>query len=106
MEILSDVEVESGSQGLALLLDMSERLQRIEGMLAGGSEAAEKRWTPNEIARKVDRAPLTVRKWARLKKIPSEKDSRGRRWIADDVAHLIFRYQGLPPEEELSSLSN
>lgn len=65
-----------------------------------------KNGAPAEISQKVDRAPLTVREWARLGKIPSEKDSRGRRWIADDVAHLIFRYQGLPPEEELASLSN
>ncbi len=100
------------AQAVALLVDMSERIHQIDGrtsrieeMLQATSEADEKWWTPAEIARKVDRADLTVREWARLDKIPSKKDSRGRRWIASDVAELIFRYQGLPPEEALSSLS-
>jgi len=96
----------SGEDGaLALLVEISQRVQRIEELLGSPSEPRERWWTPDEIARKVDRAALTVREWARLRKIPSKKDSRGRRWISDPVAQAIFRYQGLPPEEEFSALS-
>jgi hypothetical protein len=93
-------------EAMALLVDMSDRMCRIENMLGAKAEPEERWWTPDEVAKKVERVPLTVREWARLGKIPSKKDSRGRRWISDGVAQLIFQYQGLPPEEELSSLSN
>ncbi|KKM21767.1 hypothetical protein LCGC14_1632100 [marine sediment metagenome] len=91
---------------ISLLTDISERLTRIEERLGADSEPTERCWAPDEVAKRVDRAALTIREWARLDKIPSKRDSRGRRWIADEVAQLIFQYQGLPPEEELSSLSN
>jgi len=90
---------------LHVLADMSERLGRIEARLGADSQPEERWWTPDEVAKKVERAPLTVREWARLKKIPSRKDGRGRRWISDPVAKMIFRYQGLPPEEDLSLLA-
>lgn len=89
----------------AVLAEVVERLRRIEEKLGTQVEPEERFWAPEEIARKVGRAPLTVREWARLKKIPSRKDSHGRRWISDQIARLIFRYQGLPPEEELVPLA-
>jgi hypothetical protein len=95
---------------IALLTDLSqeflrlrEQLGRIEKKLAGGTEPEERWWSPHEIARVVERADLTIREWARKGQIPSRKDSRGRRWVSDKVAQLIFRYQGLPPAEGLAA---
>jgi hypothetical protein len=96
-------------QQLSAIYDRIERfgeqLDRVERRIGGEAVQEERWWTPAEVAQRVGRAALTVREWARLGKIPSKTDGRGRRWISDEVAQLIFRYQGLPPEEELSSLS-
>ena len=89
---------------LAILTTLSARMERIEAIVCGDEKPEDRWWSPEEVAKKVERAPLTVREWARLDKIPSKKDSRGRRWISDEVAQLIFRYQGLPPAEDLVSL--
>ncbi len=83
---------------------IGEQLDRIERCIRNEAEPIAREWTPAEIAGQVGRAALTVREWARLGKIPSRTDSRGRRWISDATAQLIFLRRGLPPEEELAGV--
>ena len=82
---------------------LGEQLGRIEKRLPGDAQPEERWWSPHEVASEVERTDLTVREWARKGRIPSRTDSRGRRWISDKVAKLIFRYQGLPPAEALAA---
>jgi streptogramin lyase len=102
METNQILEAVNGLAGL--VRQLSEQLDRIDRRLVAEAEPIEREWTPAEVAAQVGRAALTVREWARLGKIPSRTDSRGRRWISDATAQAIFRFRGLPPAEDLAAL--
>jgi hypothetical protein len=70
----------------------------------GHPEPAPKReWSVNELTKEVDRTPFTIREWCRKGQIPSRADSKGRRWISDDIARKVIAYGGLPPKEEITA---
>ena len=62
-----------------------------------------KDWTPDDLAKETGRKPYTVREWARLGRVPSRKDTKGRVWITDEIARKIIAYGGLPPKESLTA---
>jgi len=88
---------------LDLLHDMLQRLDRIERRMNEPPAPPKKEWSPDEIAKKIGRAPFTVREWCRLNRVPSRSDAKGRRWIADAIAQKIVAYGGLPPAEDLAA---
>lgn len=79
----------------ALMLPVIERLDRLESKQA----APKREYTPDEVAKVVERAPFTVREWARLKRIKSRRDARGRVYIPHEEYERIVQYRGLPPAD-------
>ena len=63
-----------------ILMQLDDRLSRIEVALNKGSEAAfQKEWyTVAEAAEILSKAPFTVREWARLERINASKRPCGR----------------------------
>jgi hypothetical protein len=86
---------------LGLLQEVIEKLNRMEIRIGQPIAEPKHEWTPEELAKETGRKPFTVREWARNDRIPSRKDSRGRRWINDEIAQKIIAYGGLPPQDEL-----
>jgi hypothetical protein len=86
---------------VALLEGLGEKIDRLEQKIGQSPPESKREWTPDEIAKETGRTPYTVREWARTGKVPSRKDTRGRRWISDEIAQKIIAYGGLPPHDEI-----
>ena len=88
---------------LGLLQEVIEKLNGLEQKVGQPATEPKREWTPEELAKETGRKPYTVREWARTGRVPSRKDTRGRRWISDEIARKIVAYGGLPPQDELAA---
>ncbi len=86
---------------IGLLRELNARLDRLEQRIGQPAQDPKREWTPDELAKQVNRAAFTIREWCRLNRIPSRVDSKGRRWISDEIAQKVIAYGGLPAREEL-----
>jgi hypothetical protein len=83
--------------------ELSERLERIERMLAVllEREMVKDYYPTDEFARLVGKAEFTVREWARLGRIHAEKRQSGRgayaEWVVGHPELLRYRQHGLLP---------
>lgn len=89
----------------SILLQLNSRLSRIETVLNEPREAAfQKDWyTVAETAKILDRAPFTVREWARLGRINALKRPSGRgkasEWIIAQREIERIQNKGLLPRD-------
>jgi hypothetical protein len=89
---------------LGLLELLNEKLDRLEQKTVQPVAQSKREWTPDELAKETGRKPYTVREWTRLGRVPSRKDTRGRRWISDEIAKKIIAYGGLPPQDVFATV--
>lgn len=89
-----------------MTLELNERLERIEAMLAELVERQQARewYSVEQFARLVQRSEFTVREWARKNRILAEKKTSGRgKFLGWSISHdelLRFQREGLRPSAE------
>lgn len=89
-------------------MTLDERLEKIEAMLMllVGREAVKDWYSVEEFARLVDRAPFTVREWARQGRINATKKESGRgahlSWAVSRTELVRFQREGLLPGRHIA----